>query len=95
MLKHNEANLLNVHQMRRVEALSPHFTKVKFSLGTQEKVITDWIWENLEGRFYIGDWYEETPTGGIDVQKVVAFEQAGEASLFALILDTINRYYDF
>jgi predicted nucleotidyltransferase len=92
MLKHNEANPLNVHQMRRVEHLPPHFTKVMFTLGTQEKIIVDWIWENLEGRFYLGDWYSEKATGTLDVQKVAAFETAGEASLFALILDTVNVY---
>lgn len=92
MLKHNEPNPLSVHQMREVSHLPPHFTKIYFTLGTQQKNITDWIWENLEGRFYFGDYYTEKSTGGIDVQKVVAFESPGEASLFALILDTVNRY---
>ena len=95
MLKHNEVNPLNVHQIRRMEVLPPHFTKVQFSLGTQESNITNWIWENLEGRFYLGDWYTEKPTGGTDVNKIAAFEHSGEASLFALILDTINRYETF
>lgn len=72
--------------------MPPHFTRVFFALGTQEKHITDWIWENLEGRFYYGDYYSEKEGGAIDVQKVVAFEQPGEASLFALILDTVNKY---
>lgn len=92
MLKHNEANPLNVHQMRRMEHLPPHFVTVIFTLGTAEKSIIDWIWENLDGRFYIGDWYSEKANGGLDVQKVVGFENAGEASMFALILDTINVY---
>jgi hypothetical protein len=92
MLKHNEANPLSVHQMREVSHLPPHFTRVFFTLSTQPKNISDWIWENLEGRFYYGDFYSEKEGGAIDVQKVVAFEYPGEASLFALILDTINTY---
>ena len=92
MLKHSDPNPLNVHQMRRMEHCPPHFSKVQFTLGTQEKTITDWIWENLEGRFYYGDYYCEKESGQMDVQKVVAFEAYGEATMFALILDTINRY---
>lgn len=78
--------------MRRVDHLPLHFTPVLFSLSSQEKVISDWIWANLEGRFYLGDFYSETPEGVMDAQKVAAFESAGEASMFALILNTINTY---
>jgi hypothetical protein len=92
MLKHNDPNPLSVHQMRRVDHLPPHFTPVLFGIATQEKAITDWIWENLEGRFFFGDFYSETESGSLDTQKAAAFESAGEASMFALILDTINRY---
>lgn len=92
MLKHNDPNPLNVHQMRRMEHLPPHFVPVLFSLSANEKVISDWIWENLEGRFYYGDYYDESEEGALNIQKVVAFELPGEASYFALILDTINAY---
>ena len=92
MLKHRDPNPLNVHQLRRVDNCPPHFVKVEFSLATVEKNITDWIWENLEGRFYYGDYYTEKSNGALDIQKVAAFEVAGEATLFALILDTINQY---
>ena len=92
MLKHNDPNPLNVHQMRRVEHLPPHFTPVLFSLAATEKNITDWIWENLSERFYYGDFYSESTAGSLQSQKVAAFENAGEASMFALILDQINSY---
>ena len=92
MLKHNDPNPLSVHQMRRLEHCPPHFVPVYFGLATQDKNITDWIWENAEGRFYYGDYYSETDAGALDVQKVAAFESAGEASMFALVLDTINTY---
>ena len=92
MLKHNEPNPLSVHQLRRVDFLPPHFIKVAFSLSAHDKSIVDWIWENFEGRFYYGDYFCETETGAVDVQKVAAFEIAGEASYFALMLDTINKY---
>lgn len=95
MLKHNEANPLNVFQLRRVEHCPPHFTPIKFSLRTNEKQITDWIWENLSGRFFFGDDYSENEHGHLQFDKIVGFEQAGEASYFSLILDTINSHAEW
>ncbi len=92
MLKHNEANPLSVHQLRRMDHCPPHFTFVHFNLSTVEKNITDWIWENFEGRFYIGDHFTEEQNNSFSMQKIAAFEIPGEASYFALILNTINTY---
>lgn len=92
MLKHNEANPLAVFGLRRMDHCPPHFTLVEFDMRTSDKVITDWIWEHLTGRFYIGDHYAETPGDSVTFHKVVAFELPGEASYFSLILDTINTY---
>lgn len=92
MLKHNEANPLSVHQLRRIDFCPPHFTPVLFDLATQEKTISDWIWENLEGRFCLIDYYQPSENGGHSMQKMAAFEQPGEASYFALILNTVNSY---
>lgn len=94
MLKHNEVNPLSVFGLRQLDFLPPHFTVVKFNISTTEKSITDWIWTNLSGRFYIGDSYhngdgKNTP---IHMEKVVGFELPGEASYFSLILDTINTH---
>jgi hypothetical protein len=92
MLKHGEANPLAVFGLRQLEHCPPHFHPVQFSLNVSQKVITDWIWTNLEGRFYIGDDYrysQDSP--GLTMSKVAAFELPAEASYFALILDTINQ----
>lgn len=92
MLKHGEINPLAVFGLRRVEHLPPHFVTVKFESNTNDKAVTDWIWEHLEGRFYIGDEYMESSDGEtMFMQKVVGFEMPGESSMFALILDTINK----
>jgi hypothetical protein len=90
MLIHQEANPLAVFGMRELSHCPPHFTPVMFVLAVTEKNITDWIYQHLEGRFHLGDFYDTTETGGFDLQKRVSFEIAGEASMFALILDTIN-----
>jgi hypothetical protein len=91
MLKHGEPNRLNVHQLRRVNHCPPHFTQVIFEPYITEKQVTDWLYEHLEGRFYVGDIdVERTPNKPIDRNLLVAFEQPGEASYFSLLLPTIN-----
>jgi hypothetical protein len=91
MLKHNEANPLAVFGLRRVEHCPPHFVTVVFDSYVPEKQITDWVYENLSGRFYFGDWYKEDDSKKHSMSRCIAFEQPGEASYFTLILDTINK----
>jgi hypothetical protein len=96
MLKHNDVNPLAVFGLRKMDHCPPHFTQIKFNLYTGEKVITDWIWENLDGRFYLGDSYNSDSSSRIHMEKTVAFENPGEASYFSLILDTINKnFFEF
>ena len=92
MLKHGEPNPLNVHQLRRVHHCPPHFEQVMFEPYATEKQITDWLYENLEGRFYVGNIDVARTPGGkpIDRNLLVAFELPAEASYFSLILPTIN-----
>ena|ERR1035437_2440333 len=92
MLKYNEINSLAVFGLRELEHCPPHFVKVEFALATEEKNITDWIWANLEGRFWVGDWYTKTTEKKITFQRCAAFEIPGEASFFVLQLDRINTY---
>lgn len=91
VLKYGECNPLAVFGLRELEHLPPHFIPVTFDIRTTDKTITDWIWANLDGRFYFGDRYYKTDTGSVTFSKCAAFEIPGEASMFALILDTINR----
>jgi len=94
MLKFNEPNPLSVHQLRRMEYCPPHFSQVSFTSQSSDKDVTDWIWENLTGRFFFGDIYVHNGTG-YDLVKCASFEDAGESSYFALMLDTINKYNTF
>ena len=93
MIKYGEVNPLNVFGLRRLKHCPPHFTKVTLhSLYVDRKVITDWIFENLSGRFCLIDDYYETPDSSAGAQgvKCAGFEEPGEASLFSLMLDKIN-----
>ena len=55
MRSSDDINPLNVFGLRRVEHRPPHFETLTFDLRTVEKNITDWVFENLHGRFYFGD----------------------------------------
>lgn len=92
MLKYGEVNPLAVFGLRELDHCPPHFIQVPFELKTDEKVISDWIWSNLSGRFWYGDLYSKSPEQTVVLYKCAAFEIPGEASMFALILDQINQY---
>ena len=89
MLRDGEVNPLTVHGLRELERCPPHFVQVKFDIRVNAKTITDWIWENLEGRFWFGNIYEHTATGQTSMNACAAFEIPGEASMFSLCLDQI------
>lgn len=90
MLKHGEINPLNVHVLRRMEECPLHFTAIDFELRTSEKHITDWVYENLAGRFWIGDYFSINDAGSITATKRISFEIGAEASYFGMFLDQIN-----
>ena len=90
MIKHGEANPLNVFGLRRLEHSPPHFTRVAFDLRVDPKTIADWIHEHLEGRFWFGDYYQTGTDGKVGFCKAVSFEIAAEASYFGLVLNQIN-----
>jgi hypothetical protein len=92
MLKYKEANPLAVFGLRELEHCPPHFVKITFDLKAQDKHISDWIWANLSGRFYYGDLYYKDTANNVAIQKCVALENPGEASMFALMLDQLNKY---
>ncbi len=93
MLANFEVNPLNIFGLRRLDHCPPYFETLCFDLKTQEKNITDWIYEHLTSRFYLGDIYMIDPEKGNSVLCCkVAFEDASELTYFAMFLDQINDY---
>lgn len=90
MIKHGEVNPLNVFGLRRLEHCPPHFEQVLFDSHVAEVSIANWIYENLEGRFYVGYRDVERDSSAFHRQVMVGFELAGEASFFSLLLPQIN-----
>ena len=90
MLKHSEINPLNVFGLRQTIKCPPHFEKVVFESYVNDKLLSDWIYENLQGRFFIG--HQDIIENGYVVKNhtLVAFENPSEASYFSLFLPQIN-----
>lgn len=96
MLKQNEVNPLNVFGLRRMNHCPPHFEYLCFDLKTQEKNVTDWIYEHLSSRFFFGDVYIfDANKGGAVLCHKVAFEDSSELTYFAMFLDSVINIYDF
>jgi hypothetical protein len=89
VLKHGEVNPLNVFGLREVGHCPPHFTRVFYVLMTSERNIKNWIYDNLSGRFWMGDIYDPDSSSGT-TSACVAFELGSEASFFTLVLDQFN-----
>lgn len=88
-----QVNPLNLFNLRRVEHCPPHFYAVDFAIATKDKRISDWIYEHLTGRFFLGDtWSVDAESRSRQIVKRAAFEIHGEATLFALQLNEINKF---
>jgi hypothetical protein len=92
-----QPNPLNTFQLRQLDHCPPHFYAVDFHISVAEKKISDWIWEHLHGRFFLGDTYSVTRDSDsnkkyVSVSKRAAFEIHGEASYFAMVLNEINKF---
>lgn len=90
MLSNGDVNLLNLHELRQLNHCPPHFEKLTIEIknNNQIKFISDWLYENLEGRFYVGYGFDN----GTSVSNrtiMVAFELPSEATYFSLMLNQI------
>ena len=91
MLKYGEINQLNVMGLRQLSHCPPHFEKIFFDIRVADKYIVDWVYQNLQGRFWYGD-YCKIENGSRQLTKCVAFEEHSESTIFLLSLDKINIY---
>ncbi len=88
-------NPLNVAGLRQLDHCPPRFFPVDFDLSCKQKKISDWIWTNLHGRFYLGDTYgidRSSKSSTTFLKKRAAFEIHSEASYFAMILTDLNKF---
>lgn len=91
MIRTGEANPLAVFGLRRLEHCPPHFVQVRWRAVGPLKSVSDWIWENLDGRFYLDSDNAKDDENSYDFFFCAGFEIAAEATHFSLCLDQINQ----
>lgn len=87
-LKHGKVNALNVLGLRKVSFPARHFSYTHLNKTTPAfiKQLDEWIYNNLNGRYYIGSdiaLANDSNSTVIYVSKV-GFENAKELSFFQL-----------
>jgi len=76
----SEHEFLELRRLRQLEFYSPHLTEVDVSTYRKfEKRITDWVWTNTTGRFWIGERYQDK-----EWKFSICFEIPYEATFFSL-----------
>jgi len=92
-LRNKEANPLAVFNMRRMDFCPPHFETVKFDLRVTETQIANWLYENTEGRFYLGQAVNESLDSPA-LCECAGFEVHSEATYFSMFLNQLNTISD-
>jgi hypothetical protein len=85
-LKNGKPNPLNLLDLRRVQFPARHFHYIslpKYSPGIL-KSADNWIYNNLNGRYYIGQAIDLDNTNTITYVTKIGFEQEKEMSFFLL-----------
>lgn len=85
-LKHGKPNPLNFFNIRRVNFLSPHFKQMSIERYTPNfvKSLDQWIKQNLNGRYYIGQGLALDSSNSIVYITQIGFETEKELSFFTI-----------
>ena len=85
-IKNGKPNPLNYFSLRKVDfpAFHFHYTLLSKSNFGYMKNIDQWIYNNLNGRYYIGQALDLADTNSIIYVTKVGFEQEKELSFFRI-----------
>lgn len=85
-LKHGKPNPLNLLDLRRVRFPARHFHYTVLSKFNPNRSMNmdDWIYQNLNGRYYVGQTVILDATNTITYVTKIGFEEEKELSFFLL-----------
>lgn len=86
-LKYHDVNPLAVNNMRQMTFCPAHFHTMTIDLIVGQKRLTDWLFENTDGRFYVEQNHAATVK--------IGFENHYEATVLAMHLPEINSRPEF
>lgn len=85
MAKTKQINPLGILGMRRVDFCPPHFSTTNLpKIYNIEKAISEWIDDNLNGRYFIGSNIVLDEKDSMKIVYTVGFEENKELSFFML-----------
>lgn len=86
MIRKGKINPLNVLDIRRTEFCPPYFETISVTFSYNLlKALNDWIYDNISGRYYIGQTVELVDDDSQFKNKIkVGFENPGDMSYFML-----------
>lgn len=90
-LKAGKVNPLNVLELRKVTFPAHHFhyTNLNRYSPSYHKLLDEWVYNNLNGRYYIGQGVDLIDNTVVYVTKI-GFEQEKEVSYFKLACPHIS-----
>jgi hypothetical protein len=85
-LKNGKPNPLNLLDLRRVDFPARHFhyTNLEYGIPDKAQLINEWIFNNLNGRYYLGKKLILDNTNSIRYVTALGFEEEKELSFFLL-----------
>ena len=91
-LKHGKPNPLNYFGLRRVSFAPPHFKYIILEKYSPDyaKRISDWIYENLNSRYYVGQTLSLNNLNIVVYTTKIGFESEKELSFFTIACPHIN-----
>jgi hypothetical protein len=91
-LKHGKPNPLNYFDLRRVSFGAPHFKYIILERSSPLYMdqLNNWIYENLNNRYYIGRHLSLDNNNVIVYTTKVGFESEKELSFFTIACPYIN-----
>jgi hypothetical protein len=91
-IKNGKINPLNVLGIRRVEFPAHHFSYTAIPKYNHAHIskLNYWIYQNLNGRYYIGQYIGLASDGSIIYTTRIGFESEKELSFFTLACPDLN-----
>jgi len=91
-IKNGHPNPLNFFEMRRVNFAPPHFNYFIINKYNPSQIIllNEWIYYNLNGRYYIGQGIMLDNTNTIVYNTRIGFESEKEITFFTIACPHLN-----
>lgn len=89
-LTNGKPNPLNYFKLRRVDFAAPHFNYTTTKPTGQIELLDQWIYQNLNNRYYIGQGITVDTSNSIVYTVQIGFESETDLSFFMIACPYFN-----